>query len=96
MKKLGIISVITALCSVIAAPAGAAEVPCPSVLNGTVAQVLSVGTAVREGDVLLTVQSLTGPMAAARSSVTGTVRSVSAAPGTQVQQGDVVIVVETK
>ncbi|WP_292302240.1 biotin/lipoyl-containing protein, partial [Megasphaera sp.] len=55
-----------------------------------------VGAAVKEGDVLLTVNSLAGPMPAARSDKDGVVKTVLVQPGSQVQQGAVVVVVETK
>jgi biotin carboxyl carrier protein len=44
-----------------AAPVLAADIPYTAVIGGTVTSVVSVGTDVHEGDVLLTVNSLAGP-----------------------------------
>ncbi|WP_288298597.1 biotin/lipoyl-containing protein [uncultured Megasphaera sp.] len=76
----------------------AADVSYTSVLSGKVDSVVPVGTTVAEGDVLLTVESLAGPMPAARanSNSSGTVKSVTIQPGSAVTQGTVVVVVETK
>ena len=51
------------------ATASAADVSQTSVLTGKTLSVVAVGTAVKEGDTLVTVQSLTGPIAAARATV---------------------------
>ena len=67
-----------------------------SVLSGKVDSVVPVGTTVAEGDVLLTVESLAGPMPAAWANSSGTVKSVTIQPGSAVTQGTVVVVVETK
>ena len=64
LAALGILSVN----SVMAAP-----VSYQSVLTGKVASTVSVGSAVTEGQTLVTVETLAGPMAAAKSTVTGTV-----------------------
>ena len=74
----------------------AADVSYTSVLSGKVDSVVPVGTTVAEGDVLLTVESLAGPMPAARANSSGTVKSVTIQPGSAVTQGTVVVVVETK
>ena len=50
-------------------PVSAAEVAYTSVLSGTVTTVSAVGTVVREGDVLLTVNTLTGSYGCSSSSV---------------------------
>lgn len=74
----------------------AADVPYTAVIGGTVTSVVSVGTDVHEGDVLLTVNSLAGPMAAARANSSGTVKEVKVSTGGTVAQGTVVVVVEEK
>ena len=51
----------------------AAPVSYQSVLTGKVASTVSVGASVTEGQTLVTVETLAGPMAAAKSTVTGTV-----------------------
>lgn len=74
----------------------AADVQHTAVLGGTVANVAPVGQSVKEGDVLLTVNGLAGPMPATRASVDGVVKAVMVHPGTDVHQGEVVIVVASK
>ena len=82
--------------TLMAAPVLAADIPYTAVIGGTVASVVSVGTDVREGDVLLTVDSLAGPMAAARADGSGTVKEVKVKTGGTVAPGTVVVVVEEK
>ena len=77
-------------------PVSAAEVAYTSVLSGTVTTVSAVGTVVREGDVLLTVNTLTGPMAAARAQPAGVVKSVAVGAGSIVNAGETVVVVEAE
>lgn len=77
-------------------PVSAAEVAYTSVLSGTVTTVSAVGTVVREGDVLLTVNTLTGPMAAARAQSAGVVKSVAVGAGSTVNAGEPVVVVEAE
>lgn len=77
-------------------PVSAAEVTYTSVLSGTVTTVSAVGTVVREGDVLLTVNTLTGPMAAARAQSAGVVKSVAVGAGSTVNAGEPVVVVEAE
>ena len=96
MKKLYRLAVLAGLAGLLAMPAAAADVSYITVLSGSVVSVAPVGAAVKEGDVLLTVNSLAGPMPAARSDKDGVVLSVLVQPGSQVQQGAVVVVVETK
>lgn len=67
-----------------------------TVLTGTVVSVVPVGTVVKEGDTLVTVKTLAGPMAASRATVSGVVTSVEVASGTQVSRGQKVVVVNTK
>lgn len=95
MKKLYRLAVLAGLAGLLAMPAAAADVSYITVLSGSVVSVAPVGAAVKEGDVL-TVNSLAGPMPAARSDKDGVVKSVLVQPGSQVQQGAVVVVVETK
>ena len=77
-------------------PVSAAEVAYTSVLSGTVTTVSAVGTVVREGDVLLTVNTLTGPMAAARAHSARVVKSVAGGAGSTVNAGETVVVVEAE
>ena len=96
MKKFRRLAVLAGLAGLITMRAAAADVSYATVLSGNVVSVVPVGAAVKEGDVLLTVNSLAGPMPAARSDKEGIVKSVLVQPGSQVQQGAVVVVVETK
>ena len=86
MKKLYRLAVLAGLAGMLSMPAAAADVSYITVLSGSVVSVAPVGAAVKEGDVLLTVNSLAGPMPAARSDKDGVVKSVLVQPGSQVQQ----------
>lgn len=96
MKKLKKMMVALGLAAMAVMPVSAAEVAYTSVLSGTVTTVSAVGTVVREGDVLLTVNTLTGPMAAARAQSAGVVKSVSVGAGSTVNAGETVVVVEAE
>ena len=96
MKKFRKLAVLAGLAGLMAMPAAADDVSYTTVLSGSVVSVAPVGATVKEGDVLLTVNSLAGPMPAARSDKEGVVKTVLVQPGSQVQQGAVVVVVETK
>ncbi|MFR0671500.1 MAG: biotin/lipoyl-containing protein [Veillonella parvula] len=88
LAALGILSVS----SVMAAP-----VSYQSVLTGKVASTVSVGTSVTEGQTLVTVETLAGPMAAAKSAtVTGTVTAVNVTVGSDVSRDQIVVTVESK
>lgn len=89
LAALGILSVS----SVMAAPA---PVSYQSVLTGKVASTVSVGTSVTEGQTLVTVETLAGPMAAAKSTVTGTVTAVNVTVGSDVSRDQIVVTVESK
>lgn len=97
MKKHCKMAAVLALAgTLLSVPALAAEIPAASVLSGNVVTVADVGTPVKEGDVLATVNSLAGPMAAVRATVDGIVKTVMVKVGEQVQQGTIVVVLETK
>lgn len=96
MKRIRKIGLAVLLGSMLALPVWASSVSYPSILNGTVETVVPVGTVVHEGDVLVTVQSLAGPIAAARAKASGVVQDVQTAPGETIQQGTVVVIVENK
>ena len=87
LAALGILSVS----SVMAAP-----VSYQSVLTGKVASTVSVGSAVTEGQTLLSVETLAGAMAAATSTVTGTVTAVNVTVGSDVSRDQIVVTVESK
>lgn len=96
MKRIRTLGLAVLLGSMLALPVWASSVSYPSILNGTVATVVPVGAVVHEGDVLVTVQSLAGPIAAARAKASGVVQAVQTAPGEAIQQGTVVVIVESK
>lgn len=95
MKKK-VLTLAAMVAALAASSVMAADVSYTSVLSGKVDSVVPVGTTVAEGDVLLTVESLAGPMPAAQANSSGTVKSVTIQPGSAVTQGTVVVVVETK
>lgn len=74
----------------------AANVAHQTVLTGTVVSVVPVGTAVKEGDTLVTVKTVAGPMAASRATVDGVVSAVKVVSGDQVTRGNEVVVVNSK
>lgn len=76
--------------------ASASPVSHTTSVSGTVASVVPVGQAVKEGDVLVTVNTLAGPVPAARATVNGTVTAVAVQGGASISQGQEVAVVESK
>ena len=94
-KKLAVILGIIGSLAITSASL-AADVQHIATLGGTVASVMPVGAAVKEGDVLLTVMALAGPMPATRASTGGIVKAVMVHPGSKVQPGEVVVIVESK
>jgi biotin carboxyl carrier protein len=67
------------------------------VLSGQVLSdnLVTVGTEVREGDVLVRVKTLTGTAPAVRATTDGVVREVLVAPGKNISTGDVLVRIET-
>jgi len=65
-----------------------------SVLSGSVTNVVAAGSAVREGDTLVRVDTLTGPVPAARATSKGVVTEVLVKPGDSIKVGDIVARVE--
>lgn len=74
-------------------PGGRGAAP-ESSLSGQVATVVSVGTQVSEGSVLVTVKTLTGTAPAARANCSGKVVSVEVAPGSQIAADQVVAAIQ--
>jgi len=87
---------LVALTAIGITSAMAAPVSYQSVLTGKVASVVNVGAPVTEGQTLVTVETLAGPMAAAKSTVTGTVSAVNVTVGSDVSRDQVVVTVESK
>lgn len=93
-KKVGLAA--AALAAAVAMPAEAAEVSQSAVLSGTVTSVVAVNTPVKEGEVLATVDSLVGPVPAARADSDGVVMKVLVVKGQKITKQDAVAVIETK
>lgn len=66
------------------------------VLSGNVLSngLVAVGAAAREGDILVYVETITGPAAAVRANVDGVVREVLVKPGDKVKSGDILVRIE--
>lgn len=67
-----------------------------TVLTGKVTDVVPVGTDVKEGTPLVSVESLAGSMPAARATVDGKVTKVETQVGATINKGDEVAIVQTK
>ena len=93
-KKAGLAA--AALAAAVVMPAEAAEVSQSAVLSGTVTSVVAVNTPVKEGEVLATVDSLVGPVPAARADSDGVVMKVLVVKGQKITKQDAVAVIETK
>jgi len=65
------------------------------VLSGPVTDVVTSGIAVREGDTLVRVNTLAGPVPAARATTSGVVAEVLVKPGDSIKIGDVVARINT-
>jgi len=85
-------------CFVMAGAVGAeaATLPQKAIISGTVVSVTPSGTAVKEGDVLVTVNSLAGPVPAARAEADGTVGDVVVEKGQNITKQAVVAFLNTK
>jgi len=85
---------VIGILSVNAAQAG--DVEQKAVMAGTVAAqgLVASGATVREGDVLVCVESITGVTPTARATVDGVVTAVLVKPGDRVKTGDVVAKIE--
>ncbi len=66
------------------------------VLSGSVLAngLVAPGAMAREGDILVYVETITGPAAAVRANVDGTVREVLVRPGDKVKTGDTLVRIE--
>jgi len=64
------------------------------VLSGPVTDVAIQGVAVREGDILVRVNTLTGPVPAARATTNGVVTEVLVKTGDSIKIGDIVARIE--
>ncbi|SMC38492.1 biotin/lipoyl-binding protein [Sporomusa malonica] len=66
------------------------------VLSGNVLSngLIAPGAMAREGDILVYVETLTGPAVAVRANIDGIVREVLAKPGDKVRSGDTLVRIE--
>lgn len=90
--KVGLAAVFAA----VAIPAMAADAPQLSIMDGTITSVSPVGTVVKEGDSLATVDTLVGSIPAVRAPVDGVIKEVRVTVGQKVKKQDVIVVLETK
>lgn len=75
--------------------AEAAEIPQNAVISGTVTSVVELNVPVKEGQILATVDSLVGPVPAARADTDGIVKKVLVAKGQPINKSEAVVIIET-
>lgn len=63
-------------------------------LSGSVAYMVTSGATVHEGDILVKVNTLAGPVTAARATTNGVVTEVLVKPGDAIKIGDIVARIE--
>lgn len=92
-KSIAVLTVVLVLAAVAWAMASEPLVDQTGVLSGRVLAegLVSPGASVREGDVLVRVDGLTGPAIAVRANVDGTVGEVLVKPGDTIKSGDVLV-----
>lgn len=95
-RKLGIAMFVAASVYGAAIAYASGIIQQKSVLEGTVISVAAPGTTVREGDVLATVNSLAGPVPAARAEADGVVKEVMVEKGQKINKQDLVAIVESR
>lgn len=95
-KKSITLLVVVMLTALVWVAAAGKLVDQKGVLTGRVAaqELVTVGTPVKEGRVLVRVESITGMAPAARANMDGTVREVLVRPGDMVRAGDVLVRIE--
>lgn len=96
MKYTAMKAGLTALLLAVAMPAMAADSPQLAIMDGTITSVSPVGTVVKEGDSLATVDTLVGSIPAVRSPADGVVKEVRVTVGQKIKKQDVIVVLETK
>jgi biotin carboxyl carrier protein len=67
-----------------------------SVLSGKVHAAIGPGSVVREGDVLVVVNTILGPSPAVRATTDGIVRELLVKPGADIRQGEIAVRIEPK
>lgn len=74
----------------------AADVAEQAVVGGKVVSAVSVNTPVKEGDVLVSIESLVGAVPAARANSDGVVKEVRVEVGDTITKQQVVVILETE
>ena len=95
-NKIMLVTVSLLLALVAWAAAANSSVDQKTVLSGKVLseQLAVPGSVVREGDILVVVDSITGPIPAVRATMDGKVSEVLIKPGDSVKTGDVLVKIE--
>jgi multidrug efflux pump subunit AcrA (membrane-fusion protein) len=95
-RSIIIITVLLVIGAVAWALAAGQTVDQRGVLAGSVMAngLTTPGATAREGDILVYVQTITGPAAAVRATVDGTVKEVLVKPGDKVKTGDILVRIE--
>ena len=95
-KTIALLAVVLAIVAATWVAASGTLVDQKGVLAGRVLSegLVSTGADVREGDVLVVVDSLTGAAPAVRANTDGKVREVLVKPGDSINSGDVLVRIE--
>lgn len=95
-KQAILLTIIVALIISSVVFAAGALVDQKSVLSGKVHAAIGPGSVVREGDVLVVVNTILGPSPAVRATMDGVVRELLVKPGADVKQGEIAVRIEPK
>jgi biotin carboxyl carrier protein len=95
-RKMGILVVIILVAAVAWATAAGSAVDQKGVLAGKVLanELTIVGANVHEGDTLVAVDTIAGPVPAVRANIDGKVKDVLVKPGDEIKVGDVLVRIE--
>ena len=98
MKKWIIGSFVVVMFALLSSASAAVLVEHSAVLGGKVSDrgLVTVGSMVKEGDVLVNVETMAGVAPTSRSKVNGVVTEVLVTPGTVVKSGQIVVRIEPK
>ena len=96
LMLVGLVFFAAALPAVQANASNASTVAQVSSLNGTVVAdgLVTIGTSVKEGQVLVMVKTFAGNAPAARASIDGTVAEVMVVPGSEITAGQIVVTIK--
>ncbi len=96
LAKIGVAVVVAACIAGAVNVYASGNIEHKSILSGTVVSVVAPGTEVHEGDVLVMVTSLAGPVPAARAESDGVVKEVLVTKGQNLAKQDVVAVIAAR